>query len=238
MKELSLEEKVQRFMDYMEIQNVMAKHVYCFMAQKQWEELDTIWAKNVPDIAYGHNEGFIVGQEQVRNYYGGMNERQRKKKLEIMSKLHPDIKNIKENEGIGDLVMFPVSTPYIEIAGDGKTAKGVWFSQAMGAELGTDGKPVIYEFWGREGVDFIKEEGKWKIWHLLLTGDIMSRREQKWVDNINPPFERTVDDELMMGSDLLREVPHQNYSAETLPQDDPKLPEPYETWDDSLSYLK
>ncbi len=228
----------QRAVDYMEIQNVMARHVYCFMAQKQWEELDTVWARRVPDIAYGHDAGFVVGQEKVRNYYGGMNERQRQNKLEIMSKLYPDVKNVKENEGIGDLVMFPVSTPCIEIAGDGKTAKGVWFSQAMGCEIGHDGKPMVFGFWGREGVDFIKEDGKWKIWHLLLTGDINYRQDQSWVDNMNPPFVRTVPDEQTMVHDLTRKVPHRHYSNKTLPQDDPKLPEPYETWDESISYLK
>lgn len=234
-RELSLEEKIQRALDYMEIQNVMAKHVYYFNAQKQWEELDDIWSK-APDIAYGHNEGFKVGQESVRNYYGGMNERQRKIKLEIMSKLHSDVKNVKENEGIGDLVMMPVQTPYIEIASDGKTAKGVWFSTGLNLEVGADGKPVAYNFWGKMGVDFIKEDGKWKIWHFAGYGDVMWRSEQSWVDNINPTLERTAPED--ENWDLLKNPPYQSYSAKTLPQYDPKLPEPYKTWDNSMSYLR
>ena len=234
-RELSFEKKIQLALDYMEIQNVIARHVYYFNAQKQYEELDAIWSK-APDIAYGHNGGFKVGQESVRNYYGGMNERQRKKKLEIMSQLYQDVKNVKENEGIGDLVMMPVQTPCIEVAGDGKTAKGVWFSYGMNFEVGADGKPVAYSFWGKMGVDFIKEDGKWKIWHLVGYGDVMWRNEQSWVDNINPPLERTVPED--ENWDKLKDPPYQLYSAKTLPQYDPKPPEPYETWDDSMSYAK
>ena len=37
---LSLEKKVQLALDYMEIQNVMAKHVYYYNAQKQGEEIE------------------------------------------------------------------------------------------------------------------------------------------------------------------------------------------------------
>jgi hypothetical protein len=232
---LSLEKKVQLVLDYMEIQNVMAKHVYYYNAQKQYEELDDIWSK-APDITYGHNGGFKVGQESVRNYYGGMNDRQRKKKLEIMSRLHPEVENVKENEGIGDLVMMPVQTPCIEVAGDGKTAKGVWFSHGMNFEVGADGKPVAYSFWGKIGVDFIKEDGKWKIWHLVGYGDVMWRRDQNWVDSINPPLERTVDEGEFW--DKAKKPPYQTYSPTTLPQYDPKPPEPYETWDESLSYVK
>lgn len=234
-EEMSLEKKVQLALDYMEIQNVMAKHVYYFNAQKQSEEMDAIWAK-AADIAYGHNGGFKVGQESVRNYYVGMNDRQRKKKLEIMSRLHADVQNVEENEGIGDLVMMPVQTPCIEVASDGKTAQGVWFSRGTNFEVGVDGKPVAYSFWGKMGVDFIKEDGRWKIWHLAGYGDVMWRHDQSWVDAINPTLERTVDE----GEDWDRakEPPYQSYNAKTLPQYDPKPPEPYETWDDSLSYAR
>lgn len=219
----------------MEIQNVMAKHVYYYNAQKQSEEMDAIWAK-APDVAYGHNGGFKVGQESVRNYYVGMNDRQRKKKLEIMSKLYPDVQNVEENEGIGDLVMMPVQTPCIEVSGDGKTAKGVWFSQGLNFEVGADGKPVAYSFWGKIGVDFIKEDGRWKIWHLAGYGDVMWRHDQNWVDSINPPLERTVDEGEFW--DKAKEPPYRSYDAKTLPQYDPKPPEPYDTWDESLSYVQ
>jgi hypothetical protein len=235
MEASSLEKKVQMLLDYMEIQNVMARHVYYYNAQKQYEELDDIWSK-APDIAYGHNGGFKVGQESVRNYYGKTNDRQRKKKLEIMSRLYPDVENVKENEGIGDLVMMPVQTPCIEVAGDGRTAKGVWFSHGMNFEVGADGKPVAYSFWGKIGVDFIKEDGKWKIWHLAGYGDVMWRRDQEWVENINPPLERTVDGGEFW--DMAKDPPYRLYNAKTLPQYDPKPPAPYETWDESLSYVK
>jgi hypothetical protein len=55
-KELDLEQKIQRALDYMEIQNVIAKHSYYYAAQEQWLELETAWAKKRDDISYGHNQ--------------------------------------------------------------------------------------------------------------------------------------------------------------------------------------
>jgi len=236
MRELSLEEKVQRVLDYMEVQNVMAKHVLYFNAQKQWEELDTIWAQKVPDVSYGHGNGWIVGRESLRDYYGGMNERQRKQKLEIMSKLYPDVKNVKENEGIGDLVMMPISTPCIEIAADGKTAKGVWFSHGLNTEIGADGQPVSNEMWGKCAADFIKEDGKWKIWHFVLLGDLGWQKDKSWVDKLNKPMPRTVAEDPR--ADFIGKTYASMYTNKRVAQFNPQPPEPYETWSDSISYMQ
>ena len=65
----------------------------------------------------------------------------------------------------GVLHMHAMLTPVIEIAGDGKTAKGVWDS--FGPNI-TNPDQVGSWLWTKYGVDFVKEDGVWKIWHLQV----------------------------------------------------------------------
>ena len=65
----------------------------------------------------------------------------------------------------GQLHTHSMLTPVIEIAGDGKTAKGVWDSFQPGVNNADD---VGSMAWIKYGVDFVKEDGVWKIWHLQL----------------------------------------------------------------------
>ncbi|MBN1227604.1 MAG: nuclear transport factor 2 family protein, partial [Deltaproteobacteria bacterium] len=172
-KGMTTEQKMQRVLDYMEIQNVMAKHSYYYAAQEQWKELDEAWSKKRDDISYGHNDGYYVGRKSVEAYYGQKNETRRKQTLESISRLYPEIKNIKENEGVGDLVMHTLTTPYIEIAEDGQTAKGVWMSIGLCSGTGNDGKASAIWLWEKFATDFIKEDGEWKIWHFQIYSDVL-----------------------------------------------------------------
>lgn len=63
----------------------------------------------------------------------------------------------------GILHIHAMLSPVIEVAGDGRTAKGVWDS--FGPTIsGPD--DVGGWLWLKYGVDFVKEDGVWKIWHL------------------------------------------------------------------------
>lgn len=56
-------------------------------------------------------------------------------------------------------------TPVIEIARDGKTAQGLWDS--FGANVRNLDDVGVW-LWTKYGIDFIKEDGVWKIWHLQV----------------------------------------------------------------------
>jgi hypothetical protein len=58
--------------------------------------------------------------------------------------------------------------PVIEIAGDGQTARGVWESPAV----------VGGSAWQRYGVDFIRTNAGWKIWHLRAASVL--QRDGRW----------------------------------------------------------
>jgi hypothetical protein len=65
----------------------------------------------------------------------------------------------------GQLHVHSMMSPVIVVAEDGKTAQGVWDS--FGPNL-SNGDDVGSWLWVKYGVDFIKEEGEWKIWHMQV----------------------------------------------------------------------
>ena len=65
----------------------------------------------------------------------------------------------------GQLHVHSMLTPIVEVAADGQTAKGVWDSFGPNISSGTE---IGNWLWVKYGVDFIKEEGAWKIWHMQV----------------------------------------------------------------------
>ena len=64
------------------------------------------------------------------------------------------------------MFLHPTTTPYIEVAGDGKTAKGVWISPGIiTGKVGATGTLKAIWAWGSMGVDFVKEDGQWRFCH-------------------------------------------------------------------------
>jgi hypothetical protein len=104
-----------------------------------------------------------------------------------MRKPVPEIEDVEDNECIGTTIMHTLTTHVIEVMRDGKTAKGVWVSPGHLTTV-SDRKLQAYWFWERYGVDFVKEDGKWKICHLRVYTDFLAPYEKNWVENaLNPP---------------------------------------------------
>lgn len=70
-----------------------------------------------------------------------------------------------EDRRPGILHMHSMFSPVIEVAGDGQTAKGVWDSFGPSINGPDD---IGAWLWVKYAVDFVKEQGKWKIWHLQV----------------------------------------------------------------------
>lgn len=85
-----------------------------------------------------------------------------------------DIRDIEDEDSFELLKGFwlfdQISTDYIEVAGDGQTAKGVFTSWKLLTnptynELGVYSRNSYY-VWCKYAVDFLQEDGVWKFWHL------------------------------------------------------------------------
>jgi hypothetical protein len=241
MEELSLEQKTQRALDIAEVQNVMSKHAYYHSVGYHFQELEDIWVREDGSYAatasFGQNHGYLVGMKRIKQCYGKLNERNRKKNLERVHKLYPEIENVKENEGVGSLIMHTLTTPIIEVAGDGKTAKGMWYSPGQVTEVGPDGKPIAMWMWEKYGVDFVKEDGKWKLWHIHMYTDFAVPPGKSWIDlTAKSDFSSggTVERPPEMKPDI-EKVTYKGWSPTTVPQFIP-MPEPYYTFSETFSY--
>lgn len=101
----------------------------------------------------------------------------------------------------GKLILHETTTPVIEVAEDGKTAKGFWLM--AGVESGTsDPKNVgtmpedLYEpveknvdnkrvwahwVWCQYALDFLKQDGEWKIWHFRCLEVARAPYSENWI---------------------------------------------------------
>ncbi len=167
--------------------------------------------------------------------------RRAREQLEAYRKLDPSIPDKPEYARMGVGGMHSLMTPLIYVAEDGETAQGMWHSpgQITFSEPGGDGLPEGHCMWmyERYAVDFIKENGEWKIWHLLIGTDTAM------------PVGGCITDEII---DLERPAPaaeagEDPYAMEltfTFPAYDsrfnwpeyPPLPKPYRTFSETVSY--
>ena len=156
--------EIERLQAVNEIQNLMSKYEYLHMTGRQKEKME-LYAKNAPDVRISIKEmGYWEGPDAPQRAWG-IGERQSA-----------------EQGNVGTMGIHPTTTPIIEVAGDGKTAKGVWIGTGFVASKDREtGKPRCMWEWDRYGVDFVKEDGKWKFWHFNGMVQFASPYEKSWV---------------------------------------------------------
>ncbi len=180
--ELTLEDvaaMAQKALDQQEIQNIMSRHVMYHCYGEHQEELEEIWVTeyaNQLTASFGQNQGFYVGYGSIwEAYVDGHNETWLASAKSYCENNGIDITGWTDEEileiygGVGQLLLHVTTTAIIEVAEDGLTAKGFWYSPGMIAESGSSANTI----WEAYGVDFIKEDGEWKIWHLHMYTDFM-----------------------------------------------------------------
>lgn len=158
-------ERIQRLWDIENIKTLMHKRVFLQTADQREEELDTMWVSgiNVETASYGANWGYYVGMEAIRGYYLNAHEKAlEKQKLE----------NGAADVNLGNMYARPVSTGLVELALDGKTAKGLWYSIGHISWAQPDGTARVQWILGKIAVDFLREDDGWKIWHLVDSVDV------------------------------------------------------------------
>ncbi len=208
MKNLSLEERIQRMEDVHQIQNLMGKYSYFHTADMQ-EETVALWAKHTPNTwvdvpSFGYYEGY----EGLRRCYVGAHQSRG------------------EEARIGGMHMHTLTTPVIEVAADGKTAKGVWISPGHETGGPPGQKPQAFWAWLKYGADFVREDGEWKLWHMRVFGIFFTPYDKGWVECNISEAEPLPD---QYKSDVQTEY-WTNYKPTAKTVLVPVPPEPYDTW--------
>jgi len=133
----------------------------------------------------------------------------------------------------GHMAIHMMVNPVIQVAGDGQTAQAIFI--AAGIVAGKDretGKPRAMWEWNRYGDDFIKEDGKWKIWHHHVYPLFQVGWDDEWADQFKP---KTGEHPLPFKPDVPAGPLDVFYSPdEELPLI--PIPEPYETFDPKQMY--
>lgn len=226
---------VQRHEDYIEIQNLMSLRSHYHAVSDKMGEF-ALWARR-PDIVWGTAAGYRIGYEHVREQYTN-GVKQQQDRLEAMIKAHPEIQNSPDNLAVGTLVTHALETPLIEVAGDGKTAKAVWHTFGPMVNSTPEGSFTLTLAMEKYGVDFIKENGQWRIWHAIVVNDFNAPMGQP-LPLPKPPVANQGQQGPVEGTILPRDIKVDLYhqiAPTVTPQIFPKPPVPYRTFSETFSY--
>ena len=166
MEHLTLEDQMQHIWDVEEVKQLMHKRVFLQTSDQRQEELDTLWVK-APELqktaSFGSNWGYYVGMEAISGYYVTVHNAA----LETQRQ-----ENGADRQNLGNLYAHPLTTGLVEVAQDGKTAKGLWYSIGHEAKALPDGTAQVQWMLGKVAADFVREEDGWKIWHIVISTDV------------------------------------------------------------------
>ncbi len=239
LKEKSTQQLLDMWEACRECQNVMGRFSQSYLVKEEGLIYQNYWSKR-DDVSLGLNHGWYSGKEAVKGYYDALIEKNILCSRLIKS-LFPDYLGDKSEEeclGVGLLGYKPVDTCVVEVAGDLKTAKGLWTVRGSYVDLKSYGMVSYFEF-SYLAVDFIQEDGQWKIWHLQNLYDVDHPTGQGWSEEF-VPYEEVP--QLVELKDfklpkpnvpmVLRELYHPMRAFSPTPTP----PVPYETFSETFSY--
>jgi hypothetical protein len=147
--------RVQRLEDTIEIQQLQSKYVHYLFKQRFYRIVDECFAKNLPDVSVEFSDsGVYRGLDSVRALYRAFDA----------TKSVP-----------GFFILHMTVNPVIEIAKDGLSARSHWLSPGA---AGSDRSAAW--IWGPFYIDYVKEDGLWRIAHSNLVPLFRNRYETSW----------------------------------------------------------
>jgi hypothetical protein len=174
--------QIQRMEDINAIQNLMGKMDNLYEAG-MYEERMAYIAEKTPGVTMEVGaRGVFEGYESIRRSLVDTEYYYEKSHGAGMRNLFPGIDF--PSDFAGKYESNLLGTPVIEIAGDGKTAKGVWTSlMTVGKTHENDPEMSALWIWWKIGGDFVKEDGRWKIWHYVKNPVYATNYSTSWVDS-------------------------------------------------------
>lgn len=214
----SLLTRVRRLEDIHEIYQIMGRRAYYHSAGRHDLEISELWSPQDDVVFEPEDVGAFTSLASVKRAYVDGNP------------FPPGTKGL--------LVEHTLTTPVLEIAADGQTAKGIWISPGHETFPIEEGTPKAHWSWGRYAVDFRKEEGKWKIWHLHVLTTFRTPYSDDWTKTaLHKPEWLPADGETTERQGRAdRGVSfNEPYHPDRAPKLQPVPPEPYQTWEDTWS---
>ena len=236
---VNVEQLVTRWEDQRAIKNLMGKFANLVLLNREGEIYGGYWA-SAEDTCLGFNDGYYVGAAAVKGYYDACAARNMLVAKTLQKNFPEQLGGQTDEEiyGVGPFKVRPLYNPVIEVAADGRTAKGLWSCQGAYNEVGTAG-PVAYWTWGYFAVDFVKEADGWKIWHMLYVNDVDAICGKSWgkPEQPYPDLPEFAD----LGSFrypeyTVKQTVRPIYTPERPVTLTPEIPVPYNTFAETFSY--
>ena len=147
--------RLQKLEDTREIQKLQSKYAHYLFTQQFERVFTECFAKNLDRVSVEFSDsGVYRGADSVRALY----------------KAFEATRNIP-----GFFILHMTVNPYIEIAQDGQSARSHWLSPGC---AGSDTSASW--IWGPCYVDYVKEDGVWRIAHTNLAPLFRNRYETSW----------------------------------------------------------
>lgn len=156
-----LERQVQRVQDWQEIANLHGRYNHLVLGH-HWEPILEMFAQKTPGVKVEIAEsGVFHGLEGVRAVF-----------IDMLGKLY---------HYTGNFALHELTTPVIEVAEDGRTAKGMWFT--WGANTNNHPQKGLIAIWQalKYNHTFVKEDGQWKYLDFRAHLIMRSPFDQGWV---------------------------------------------------------
>lgn len=239
MTQYATQQLLTRWEDRRTCQNIAGKVSQSYLIKEEYLIYDRFWSTR-EDVCLGVNQGWYYGKAAVQGYYKALEEQTR-----LWSRLMKDYfqkylgdKTEEECFGVGQLGYKPLDTCVLEVAGDGQTAKGLWCIRGGYVRITGSGMVSNTEY-GYLAIDFIKEDGQWKIWHMQNLDDIDHPSGTSWADPA-PEFEAVPEfaeaEAFQFPEPNVKTVLRETYHNLRPFTPSPEPPVPYDTFAHTFSY--
>lgn len=152
----ALARRVRRLEDVLAIQKLQSKYAHCLFTQRYGRIVDECFARHAADVTLEFSDsGVYRGLESIRAVYRDF-----------------DAARVRIP---GFFILHMAVNPYIEVAADGRSARSHWLSPgAVGSDTSASW------VWGPYYIDYVNEDGEWRILHSNLAPLFRNAYEVSW----------------------------------------------------------
>jgi len=153
-----LSRRVQTLEDILAIEKLQSKYAHCLFTQRYGRIPDECFARRAQNVTLEFSDsGVYRGLEKIRAVF---------RDFEAARARIP-----------GFFILHMTVNPYIEVARAGRSARSHWLSPgAVGSDTSAGW------VWGPYYIDYVKEDGEWRILHSNLAPLFRNRYEVSWAE--------------------------------------------------------
>ena len=248
-KELTLSQRIDRAEAAIACEKVIAGHCFGHAAGLHREEFFGLWSRR-GDITWAHAFGQLGTSFDVYQLYVLNQEQNAWQRFKELWVDFPEVRDritesgrMLDHRAFLETAVHLLTTPVIEVAEDGKSCQGLWYTPGVVFNNLLPGKERrctwMYE---RLCCDFVKEDGGWRFLNLRVCPDAVAEADNGYWFN-GPPVSETPAEEDTAPAEPPSDGPVMKIpgpifleiSMTQIPQN-PGIPEPHRTCGDIRLY--